>query len=684
MIGRLVVVLVAALASTGILYSPAGTPPGPVPATPPAPVLPTKGVEIADLDRKVDPCTDFYEFANGAWRRANPVPASTPRWSRRVAAREENRRRVRELLEEIARRRDWPKGSAEQLAGDHYAACRNEAAVDAVGLQPLAKLLGEIDGMTTAADLQRAIRDLHAVAVPVPFGIVAAPDYRQPVTNVANVVAGTLGMGDRDSYLGPETRFVDAREKYRRHVVRVLELGGVPDAQAGGAADAVIALEKRLAEASLDGAAASDPAATDHRMTFGDLERIAPHVDWKRYFDEANLPRVDLNVSEPNLVKQVDRELAETPIATWKAYLTWHLLESASPWLSKPFVDEHVAFTGKAPGPRAARCADSTETLFGEAVGRKYAERYFPPAAKAKAREIARNLLAALTEVVAEVEWMSPETKKKAIEKIAATDVQIGYPDTWKDVSTVNVRRDAFLANVLAGRRFNVDDDRRQIGKPTNRDLWALPPSSPGAYIDLQLNKAVLPAGFLQPPYFDPAATDAVNYGALGVGLAHDLTHAIDLTGSETDLFGRPRNWWTDADRKEFGERARCVVEEYEGYFVEPGVHHDGKRVLNEAIGDLGGVRVAHRALVKSMADRPVPVVDGFGPEQQFFISWGQTTGAAMTAEAQRAYVASDPHPVPKFRVIGPLSNSPEFQRAFACPAGSAMVRPPEKRCAVW
>lgn len=684
MIARVVVVLVAALASTGLLYSSAATPPGKAPATTPAAVLPTKGVEVADLDRKVDPCADFYEFANGAWRRANPIPASTSRWSRRVAAREENRRRVRERLEEIGRTKDWPTGSAEQLAGDHYAACTNEAVVDAVGLTPLGPLLTQIDGMTTAADVQRAIRDLHALAVPVPFGIVSAPDYRQPANTVANVVAGTLGMGDRDAYLDPAARFVDAREKYRRHVVRVLELGGVPDAQAGGAADALIALEKRLAEASLDGATAGDPAATDHRMTFGQLEKIAPLVDWKRYFDEANLPRVDLNVAEPNLVKQVDRELAETPIATWKVYLKWHLLESASPWLSKPFVDEHVAFTGKAPGPRSARCVDSTETLFGEAVGRTYAERFFPPAAKAKAREITRNLLAALAEVVAEVEWMGPETKKRALEKVAATDVQIGYPDTWKDTSAVNVRRDAFLANVLAGRRLNVDDDRRQIGKPTNRGLWALPPSSPGAYIDLQLNKVVLPAGFLQPPYFDPAATDAVNYGALGVGLAHDLTHAVDRTGSETDLLGRPRNWWTDADRKAFGERAQCVVEEYEGYFVEPGVHHDGKRVLSEAIGDLGGVRVALRALRKSMAGRPVPTVDGFAPEQQFFISWGQTTGAAMTAEAQRAYVASDPHAVPKFRVIGPLSNSPEFQRAFACPAGAAMVRPPEKRCAVW
>jgi putative endopeptidase len=315
-----------------------------------------------------------------------------------------------------------------------------------------------------------------------------------------------------------------------------------------------------------------------------------------------------------------------------------------------------------------------------------FSARHFPPAAKAKAQEIVGRLFAALADQVGRVPWMGPETKSKAALKLAATNVQVGYPDRWTDYSAVRVRRDAFWENVAAGRRFGVAEDRRRIGKPTDRGLWALGPSSPAAYIDLQLNKAVLPAGFLQPPYFDLAASDAVNYGALGIGLAHDLTHAIDAGGSEIDIMGRPRTWWTETDRKEFEGRAQCVVDQFEGYFIEPDVHHDGKRVLSEAIGDLAGVRVAYRALEESMKSHPVPTLDGFTPAQQFFISWGQTTGAAMRLhlEAQRQLVAGDPHPVPKFRVIGPLSNSPEFQQAFSCKAGADMVRPPAKRCVVW
>ena len=474
------------------------------------------------------------------------------------------------------------------------------------------------------------------------------------------------------------------------HIANVLKLGGMPDTQTRVAVDDIFALEKRFAEASLDSATAGDPAATNHKMTFAELKKLAPHFDWDKYFDEAKLPRGDLNVAEPKFVQQLDKELTETSVATWKAYLKWHLLDSASPWLSKSFVEESFDFNDKYLGkttrmkPRAQRCADSTDALFGEALGKKYVERYFPPAAKAKSQEIALNLLAALKDDVADEPWMAPETKKKALEKLSAIDLQMGYPDTWKDYSAVRIRRDAFWANVAAGRKFGVDEDRLRIGKPTNRDLWALAPSSPDAYIDLQLNKLVLPAGFLQPPYFNLDATDAVNYGAVGIGLAHDLTHAIDASGSKIDVTGRPQDWWTEADRNAFETRAQCVVDQFDGYFIEPGVHHDGKRVLSESIGDLAGVRIAYRALEKSMIRHPVPNIDGFTPEQQFFIAWGQNTGAAMRLEAQRQRVSADPHPVPKFRVVGPLSNSPEFQQAFSCKAGAEMVRQTEKRCAVW
>jgi len=273
---------------------------------------------------------------------------------------------------------------------------------------------------------------------------------------------------------------------------------------------------------------------------------------------------------------------------------------------------------------------------------------------------------------------------EEALEKLAATDIQIGYPDTWRDYSSARTRRNAFWANVAAGRRFNVDFNRQQVGKPTNRDLWRVSPSSPDSYIILEINTMVLTAGTLQPPFFNPQASDAVNYGAMGIAVAHDLTHAIDATGAAIDLQLHPQNWWSDKDRRDFQKRAQCLVDQFEGYFIEPGVHHNGQQVRDETIADLAGVRIAYLALEKSMQTHPVPIVGGFTPEQQFFISWGQTTGHAMRLEAQRQLVSADPHPVAKFRVLGPLSNTPEFQQAFSCQAGAPMVRPPQTRCQVW
>ena len=648
------------------------------------------GVELRDIDRNIDACTDFHEFANGTWRAENPIPVSMSRWSRRVAAHETNRQRVQSILDDVSKKSEWLPGSKEQQLGDYYASCMDESGIEATGLSPLLPLLARIDAIRTSADVQNVIRRLHELAIAVPFGSNGVPDYQTPTRYIENIVAGGLGLPTRDYYSNEEPKFADAREKYREHVARTLVLSGTPESQAYRAANDIFALERRLARVSLDSAAASDQATTYHKTSFAQLKRMAPHIDWDSYFDDAKLPRTELNVAEPKFVQQLDKEFKETSVATWKAYLKWQLLRSVSPFLSRDYVDESFRFNDEYLGgattmsPRAQRCSESTEALFGAALGKKYVERYFPPAAKAKVREIALNLLTTLTDDVATLDWMSPATKTKAIAKLSAVDLQLGYPDQWTNYSNITVRRDSFWRNVAAARKFAVESDRLRIGKQTNRDLWALSPASADAYIDLQLNLLVLPAGFLQPPFFSIGATDAVNYGALGIALAHDLTHAIDASGSEIDVLGRPVNWWTEADRAEFGKRSQCVVDQFDGYFIEPGIHHDGKRVLSESIGDLGGTRIAFQALEHSMKTRPAPIVDGFTPQQQFFISWGQNTGAAMRQEAQRKLVGDDPHPTPKFRVIGPLSNAPEFQQAFSCKASDTMVRPTGKRCAIW
>jgi len=651
----------------------------PPPAAPIANATNQKGIEAGDVNRGVDPCGDFFEYANGTWRAKNPIPEGKPQWSRRLAAREANRQNVRALIQELSAKAGWPEGSPEQLAGDLDASCMDEAAIDAAGISPIAPLLADIDAAKTPADVQRLVRRLHDIGIAAPFGETGAQDNHEPQYFQLNLVAGGLGLPDRDAYAK-----ADVLDKYRQHVARMLALGGMPEKAAPAAADGAIALEKRLAEASLDAKTAGDPAATEHKTTFAQLKELAPHVDWDKYFDEAHIPREPLNVAEPKFLQQVDQELKSTPVATWKAYLRWQVINAASPWLAKPFAEATFAFQGTEMPPRSPRCADLTETLLGEPVGRKYADKYFPPAAKAKAREIADNLRAVMKEDLASLPWMSADTRKKAIEKLELTRFQIGYPDQWKDYSQVQIRRGALWANITQARRFNVDDARRQMGKPADRDGWQLPPSSPFAYLEPQLNELVIPAGFLQPPYFDAGATDARNYGAFGSGLAHDMTHAFDATGALIDTLGRAKTWWTDSDQREFDKRAQCVIDQYEGYSIEPGVHHQGKLVLHEALGDQSGIHFSWLALQKSMAAHPVPTADGFTPEQQFFLAWAQFRGEAMRIENQRQTVKGDTHPVPKFRVLGPLSNLAEFERAFSCKAGAPMMRPAAQRCAVW
>jgi len=669
---------------------PAEPSPGPTPSAAPVTTTTQKGIEPGDVNRSVDPCSDFFEYANGTWRAQNPIPAGKPRWSRRAVAREANRQKVRALIQELAAKPDRPAGSPAQLAGDFYASCTDEAAVDAAGISPIAPLLADIDAAKTPADVQRVVRRLHDLGIAAPFGEAGAFDNHEPKDFLANLVAGGLGFPDRDAYVKTEPQAAELRAKYRQHVARVLALGGMPEKATLAAADGVIALEKRLAEASLDAKTAADSAATEHKTTFAQLKQLAPHVDWDKYFDEARIPREPLNVAEPKFLQAVDKEFKTTPVAAWKTYLRWQLLDAASPWLSKAFAEAAFAWKDKTLGgatemaPRAQRCVELTETLLGEPVGRTYADKYFTPAAKAKAREIANGLLAVLKEDVSGLPWMAADTKKKALEKLELTSVQIGYPDAWKDTSKLQIHRDALWANIAQARKFNVDDVRRQMAKPTDRNGWQLPPSSPDAYLDPQLNELVLPAGFLQPPYFDVEATDAVNYGALGSGLAHDMTHAFDVTGAPIDAMGRAQNWWTDADQKEFQKRAQCIIDQYEGYSIEPNVHHQGKLVLNEALGDQAGVHFAFLALKKSMATHAVPAVGGFTPEQQFFLAWAQFRGEAVRIETQRQLVKGDSHAMPKFRVIGPLSNLPEFAQAFSCKPDAPMVRSAAQRCAVW
>ena len=649
-------------------------------------------IDVNDLDRKAAPCDDFYKFANGTWRAKNPIPASMTRWSRRWQAGESAKDKLHDILESAAADKSAAKGTPEQIIGDYYGACMDESRVNARGLEPIKAWFAKIDAAKDISALQQVMAELHDIIVNAPFSMGSSQDPHKPSWVLADFGASGLSLPDRDYYLKPEARFNEAREKYVAHVAAMLKLAGWDAKSAAAGAQTVMGIETKLAEASLDNVALRDPASVDHNTTFAQLQSMAPHVEWAAYFKHKQLPTdVDINVDQPKFMQEVDRQMQQTSLADWKVYLKWQVLDSTANFLPAAFVEENFAFNGKYLGgatemkPRWKRCAESADQLFGDALGKKYVEKYFPPEAKARMQEMVRNLLAAMRDDILSRTWMSDDTKEKAMAKVATFQQKIGYPDKWKDYSHVEIRRDTLFEDMIAGRKFVEQDDRELIGKPVDRLRWGMtPPTSDAEYSPL-MNSIEFPAGILQPPAFDMNAVDAVNYGAIGVVIGHEISHGFDDEGAQFDFLGRLRNWWTESDLKDFQSRGACVADQFDHYFIEKDIHHNGKLVLGESIGDLGGAKIAFLAYEKSLEGKPRPAdVDGFTPEQQFFIAWGQFRGDEIRPEAQRLMVQSDPHPIAKYRVIGPLSNLPEFQKAWSCKADAPMVRPEGKRCDVW
>jgi putative endopeptidase len=647
-------------------------------------------IHLEDLDKSAAPCTDFYQYANGTWRAQNPIPASQSHWSRRWQAGEDAKTQLKDILEPIAQRSDWRNGSNEQLIGDFYGSCMDESRINKAGLAPVAPILSEIDAIKTPADLQRVVRHLQSFGVLAPFQLNSSPDYHDPTQTLAEIAAAGLGLPDRDYYFKTEARFKEAREKYLVHVAHMFALAGADESNSKSAAQTVMRLETGLAGASLDNVALRDPAATDHKMSFEDMTKLAPSVEWSAYFSEAGMPRGLVNVDQPKFQQELERQLKTAPLADWKSYLRWQFLHAAVIGLPTPFVQENFAFYDAYLGgakelkPRWKRCAEETDRLLGDALGQKYVEKYFPPDAKHRARQMVDNIVAAMHETIEGLTWMGPDTKKKALEKFTTLNKKIGYPDKWKDYGSIHIDRSSYWNNLLAASDWNVKDDRALIGKPTDRNRWGDTPPTSNAYYNPQLNEIVFPAGILQPPAFDARAVDAVNYGGIGVVIGHEVSHGFDDQGAQFDALGRLSDWWSAQDLKRFQVRTACVARQFDGYFIEPNIHHNGKLVLGESIADLAGVKVAYRAFQKTQHPHPGPTVDGLSPAQQFFIAWGQWRGDEIRPETQRLMVQGDPHPIAKFRVIGPLSNLSEFAQAFSCKSGAAMVRSAADRCEVW
>ncbi len=652
---------------------------------------PLEGVKVGDIDRSVDACTDFDAYANGNWRKEHPMPAVQTTWARRNVAQDETLGKLKSLLEVSSSVKSPARGSTDQLIGDFYGSCMNEAQINGLGLKPLQLVLAKIDGVKDRKGLVAELVELHGYGIYAPVRLSSTQDAHAPTEVIAEVAVNGMGLPDRDYYLRDEPRFKGMREKYVVHVATMFELAGYSPLQAKEAADAVLRLETKWATVKLNRVELRDLAATDHPMTFAAMQALMRQFDWGSAYKAWGVPQGKVNVTELKLVKALDAELAATPLADWKNYLKWHVLRKESAVLPVAFGDQTFAFFGttmtgaKEQRPRDQRCVREVDSRLGEALGKKYVEAYFPPEAKARAREMAVNIVDQLKLSIQKNDWMTADTKVKALEKVGALNIKVGYPDKWKSYTGVTITRGEYLKNAMATDAFKVREDLAEIGKPLDRGLWRMTPPTLNAYSNPAMNEIVVPAGYLQPPGFNLKGIDAVNYGAIGVTIGHEISHGVDDEGARYDAKGALTDWWSPESYKLFQAKTGCTAEQYDKYFVDPGVHLNGKFVLGEALGDLGGVNLAFRAYKKSREGKgPEPTIDGLTPEQQFFLAEGQWRGALARPETARMAAQVDPHPAGKYRVIGPLSNMPEFEKAFSCKQGDAMVRTEAERCVLW
>jgi putative endopeptidase len=658
------------------------------PANPPS----IHGIDPKNIDKQVSPAADFYKFADGGWLAANPVPAEYSRWGSFNELLEKNMSDLHSILEEAAANSTGTRTANVQKIGDFYASAMDSNAAEREGITPLADEFSRIAAIASPSDLPAEIAHLHGVLANPLFGFFVNQDAKNSTQVIAQVRQGGLGLPDRDYYTKEDDHSREIREQYLAYVQKILELSGDDPATAAASAKTVMAIETRLAKASMTRVEQRDPDATYHRMSVSDLSDLAPGFGWKAYFTAIGKSNPGpINVEQPAFFKEVSAMMTEVPVADWKTYLRWHVVDAASPWLNSAFVAENFHFRGevmtgaKQIQPRWKRALRATDRNLGDALGIQYVKRYFPPAAKARAMEMIENLRAAFAERLKTRTWMSDATRTKALDKLSAFKVKIGYPEKWRDYSTLMIDRGPFVANLMRASEFEFKRDLDKIGQPVDRTEWGMTPPTVNAYYNPQLNEIVFPAGILQPPFFDPEADDAVNYGGMGAVIGHEMTHGFDDEGNKFDAEGNLKDWWTPFDRIAFDSRAHLLELQYSNCVVVDTIHENGKLTLGENIADLGGLTIAFAALRKSEEGKPAAqAIDGFTQEQRFFLAWAQIWRANYRDQELRRLVILDPHAVSPLRVNCPLSDMPEFQQAFGLKTGDPMVRSESLRPSIW
>lgn len=649
----------------------------------------TSNSVVSSLDKSADPCVDFYQFACGGWIKNNPIPADQAIWSRFGELAERNRTVLRGILENSATA--TKRSANEQKIGDYYASCMDEDSINKKGIAVLKPEFDRIAGMKDKAGLPALLAHFHSEAIDALFGFYSGADFKNAKEVIAQADQGGISLPDRDYYLKDDPKSVELRKAFSEHVAKTFTLlGDAPD-KAATEAKAVMGIETALAKGSMDRVERRDPEKVYHKLSQQDWQGLTPSFSFAKYLSDLGTPTfTGLNVASPDFFKALDAELKTVSLDDLKTYLRWHLVRSQVQALPKAFVDEDFNFYGKTLRgtkelqPRWKRCVAAADGDLGEALGQVFVEKYYPPEAKERTLKMVNQLEAALHQDISELPWMSDTTKKQALVKLAAIRNKIGYPAKWRDYSALKIERGDALGNSLRANAFEAHRQLAKIGTPLDKQEWQMTPPTVNAYYDPTENDINFPAGILQPPFYDFKADDALNFGGMGAVIGHELTHGFDDQGALFDPEGNLKNWWTPEDEKAFKERTQCIVDEYDQFVAVDDVHVRGKLTLGENTADNGGLRIAHMALMKSLADagKQPEKIDGFTPEQRLFIGWGQIWCQNQTDQMARMLALNNEHSPGNYRANGVVQNMPEFQKAWGCKAGQPMVR--ANACRVW
>jgi putative endopeptidase len=659
------------------------------PPAKPTPPQQGVGITLANIDTSVSPCDDFYHYANGNWLKSNPVPAAETRWGAFNELQDRNISVEKRILVKAAADHSAKPGTNAQKVGDFYAAAMDSAAIEAAGLKYLQPKLTEINNLKSLADIQKYVASPKTFS-PGWYGFGVGQDSKNSTVYAVQLRQGGLGLGDRDYYLKDDSRSKTIRAAYKTYMTTVFQLLGDAPSLAATNADAVIALETKLAQASRGRVDLRDRIKNYNKVPVAQATKDYPNLNLPLRLKEAGLSSAqDVIIGQPEFFTSVNTLMANTPIADQQQYLRWNLVSDVTSALPKAYNDASFRFTqvltgAKQQQPRWKRALRATDGALGEAFGQLYVDEAFSPAAKARAKEMVENLRKAYAERIMATDWMSADTKKQAIEKLNAFAVKIGYPDKWKDYSKLKITRTSALQNLFATAEWRKDDNLKKFGKPIDRGEWGMTPPTVNAYYNSSMNEIVFPAGILQPPFYDPKADDAVNYGGIGAVIGHEMTHGFDDQGRRSDAKGNLRDWWTKEDNEKFTAKADMVGKQYDAFSPLDSVHVNGKLTMGENLADIGGLTIAYQAFQKTQQAKGAQKIDGFSPNQRFFLGFAQIWRANQRPEALRQQIQTDPHSPGMYRTNGPLMNMPEFYEAFGCKDGNKMVRATADRSRIW